>query len=204
VSELPTAIVLLAAGGSARMGRPKQLLPFHGRTLLRHAAETALETPCRPVVVVLGAGVEESRAELAGLDLHACEHPNWQTGMGSSIKLGVRRALELAPDLAAVLITLCDQPLIRAADLGRLLDATLMSARPIIATRYPGSPGVPALFTRPTFPGLLAIDDAAGAKSLLLAAGDRVLTVPIPSALTDVDTPEDYARLTPGNGDACR
>jgi molybdenum cofactor cytidylyltransferase len=197
VYELPTAILLLAAGGSARMGRPKQLLQFQGQSLLRRAAETALATPCRPVVAVLGAAADQSRAQLAGLDLHTSENTNWPSGMGSSIKLGLRRALEIAPELEAVLIMLCDQPLITAADLGKLLDAAVMSARPIIATRYPGSPGVPALFLRPTFPDLLALDDAAGAKSLLLSAGDRVLTVPVPAALTDVDTPDDYARLDP-------
>src|SRR4051812_670484 len=104
------------------MGRPKQLLPFEGATLLRRAAETALATPCRPVVAVLGAGAAESAGELTGLEVHTVENPNWSAGMGSTIKIGLRRATELASDLDAVLIMLCDQPLIRPADLSRLLD----------------------------------------------------------------------------------
>ena len=189
------AILLLAAGGSARMGRPKQFLPFEGTTLLRRAAQTALATPCRPVVAVLGARAAESARELAGLEIHTSENSNWPTGMGSTIKVGLRRATELDPALDAVLLMLCDQPLITPADLARLLEARARTSATIVATAYPGSPGVPAIFSRATFPDLLALDDAAGAKPLLLAAGERVVTVPLPAALTDVDTPDDYARL---------
>ena len=189
------AIILLAAGGSARMGRPKQLLPFEGSTLLRRAAETALATPCRPVVAVLGAAAAESARELAGLDVQTFENANWSAGMGSTLKVGVRHATELDPELDAVLIMLCDQPLITPADLGRLLEARVAHSAPIVATAYPGSPGVPAVFSRAAFPDLLALDDATGAKALLRAAGDRLLTVAIPAALVDVDTPHDYVCL---------
>jgi molybdenum cofactor cytidylyltransferase len=191
------ALLLLAAGGSSRMGRPKQLLTYRGQSLLRRAAETALATPCRPIIAVLGANAEESRTHLADLPLHTSENTNWPSGMGSSIKLGLRRALDLAPDSGAILITLCDQPLITPADLARLIDAHRASPHAIVATAYPNSPGVPALFLRRTFPDLLTLDDAAGAKSLLLAAGNSLLTIHIPAALTDVDTPDDYARLDP-------
>jgi molybdenum cofactor cytidylyltransferase len=194
-----TAIILLAAGGSARMGRPKQLLPFDGTSLLRRAAQTALATPCRPVVAVLGAAAVECARELAGLDVHTSENTRWTTGMGSTLKVGLRRAMELDPALDAVLLMLCDQPLIGPADLARLLEARAQNSAPIVATAYPGSPGVPAIFSRATFPDLLALDDSAGAKSLLLAAGDRVVTLPIPAALADVDTPDDYARLRAAN-----
>ena len=190
------ALVLLAAGGSTRMGAPKQLLRFAGQTLLRRAAETALATPCRPVVVVLGDRAAELAPELAGLDLHACVNANWPDGMGGSIKAGLRYALNEDVRVDGVLLALCDQPLVGPADFGRLIDAARRSTRPIVATAYPGSPGVPALFARSTFADLLAIDDAAGAKSLLISAPDRVETVPITAALADVDTPGDYARLT--------
>jgi molybdenum cofactor cytidylyltransferase len=195
VNELPTAILLLAAGGSSRMGRPKQILTYRGQSLLRRAAETACATPCRPIVAVLGAAADQSRAELANLDLHTSENTSWQRGLGSSIKLGARRALELDPELGAILIALCDQPLVTAGDLQRLIEAHRASGHPIVATAYPNSPGVPAIFSRATFPDLLAIDDATGAKSLLLAAGAALPTVSIPAALTDIDTPDDFAHL---------
>src|SRR3954464_4885480 len=99
------------------MGRPKQLLSFEGTTLLRRAAQTALATPCRPVVAVLGAAAAESARELAGLDVHTFENSNWRAGMGSTIKAGLRRATELDPVLDAVLLMLCDQPLIGPPDL---------------------------------------------------------------------------------------
>jgi molybdenum cofactor cytidylyltransferase len=196
VPDARVAIILLAAGGSQRMGRPKQLLPFAGQSLLRRAAETALAARGRPVVVVLGASAAESARELAGLDVHLSENPNWAAGMGSSIKAGLRRACELDPAVEAVLLMLCDHPLITPADLVRLLETRAHTSAPIVATVYPGSPGVPAVFSRATFPDLLDLDEAAGAKSLLLAAADRVVTVSIPAALTDVDTPDDFARLS--------
>ena len=114
------AIILLAAGGSQRMGRPKQLLPFEGTTLLRRAAQTALATPCRPIVAVLGAHAVESARELAGLEIHTSENSNWPAGMGSTIKVGLHRATAIDPAIDAVLLMLCDQPLIGPADLARL------------------------------------------------------------------------------------
>jgi molybdenum cofactor cytidylyltransferase len=191
------ALLLLAAGGSSRMGRPKQLLTYRGQSLLRRAAETALATPCRPIIAVLGAAADESRAELTHLPLHTSENTNWPSGMGSSIKLGLRRALDLAPESDAILITLGDQPLITAADLARLIDVHRASPHAIVATAYPNSPGVPALFPPPTIPDRHSNDDTAGAKSLLRAAGNSLLTIDIPAALTDIDTPDDYARLDP-------
>ena len=85
-----TAIIILAAGGSTRMGTPKQLLQFEGRTLLRRAAQTALATDCRPVVVVLGASAETMRQELHGLDVVIVENANWQTGMAGSLRTGIK------------------------------------------------------------------------------------------------------------------
>ena len=88
-------IVMLAAGGSTRMGTPKQLLPFRGRTLLRHAALTALESVCRPVVIVLGAHADALRPELDGLDVHVVENKDWPEGMSSSLRVGMQALMEI-------------------------------------------------------------------------------------------------------------
>ena len=189
-------LILLAAGGSRRLGRPKQLLPFRGRTLLRHAAETALASICRPVVAVLGAAAEELEGELAGLPLAVAVHPEWAAGLAGSLRAGLA-ALEGAAEtpVAAAVVMLCDQPGVAAADLDALAAAWRAGGRPLVAALYGGELGVPALFDRSLFPELAALAGDAGAKRVLSRHREAAIAVPLPAAAFDVDTPDDLARL---------
>ena len=110
-SELKIGAMLLAAGGSSRLGQPKQLLRFHGTTLLRHTAEMLTKTSCWSIVVVLGADFEAANAELAGLEIHTAINENWQTGMSSSIKCGLTSLINTEPELDGVVIALYSPPL---------------------------------------------------------------------------------------------
>jgi molybdenum cofactor cytidylyltransferase len=92
-------------------------------------------------------------------------------------------------------IALCDQPLISAAFFDALVQRYVERRAPMVAASYDDRPGVPALFARSLFPNLVGLEGAAGAKALLQAAGDELLTIPAPQAAVDVDTPDDYARL---------
>jgi molybdenum cofactor cytidylyltransferase len=184
------AILVLAAGGSARMGSAKQLLPLGGQSLLRRAATVAVATGCRPAAVVLGRDADAMRAELAGLDVTLVDNPDWKLGMGTSIRAGM--AAVLSPDIAGVVVTLCDQPHVDAAAVATLLDAFHRTGR-TVAARYAGTVGVPAVFGRSMFDALLSLDPAAGAKRLLM--GPDVVPVDLPAAAVDVDTPEDYRRV---------
>ena len=189
-----TAAVVLAAGCSRRMGRPKQLLPFRGRSLLRHAVGTALETPARPVVVVLGAGAGRLAAELAGLPVLVAENPAWDLGPGTSVRAAVAAVERLADPVDAVLLMACDQPFVTAAHLLRLLEARAEAGLPMAASEYEGGPGVPAVFARECFSALSALDPTSGAKPLLARRPEMVARVPFPAAAIDLDTPEDYER----------
>ena len=100
--------VILAAGPSTRMGEPKQLLEFSGQSLLRRAASLVLESGCRPVVVVTGANAAASRESLRGLDVNVAENHDWQSGMSSSLRVGVD-AIASNPKIEAVVLMLCDQ-----------------------------------------------------------------------------------------------
>src|SRR3984957_901398 len=111
------AAILLAAGGSVRMGRRKQLLTYQGRTLLRRAAEAAVEAGCSPIVVVLGCEAERMAPELSDLPVIASVNIDWERGIGSSIKHGAARLLTLSPRVDAALILLSDQPLVNAQTL---------------------------------------------------------------------------------------
>lgn len=190
---LDVAGIVLAAGGSTRMGRAKQVLELDGAPLVRRAALAAREAGCAPVVVVLGGRAAEVAPALLGLGVVLEVNARWQDGLAGSIAAGVARA-ERCGAMSA-LITLADQPLVDATALRRLLDAWRTSGQPIAASRYAGTIGVPACFTRSFFGPLRALEGAQGCKSLLRAHAHATALVDCPEAEHDVDTPEDYARL---------
>jgi len=190
-----SGLILLAAGGSTRLGQPKQLLEYEGRTLLRRAAEMAIASQCHPVVVVLGAQADRLRTELTGLDLLIAENPDWQQGMGSSLRAGLA-ALETAmPDLSGVVLMLCDQPLVTTASLDALRQAHQETGCSLIASEYAGTRGVPAFFSRALFPELRALGDAQGAKAIIERYASEAGTLPLPAGVWDIDTAADYERL---------
>jgi CTP:molybdopterin cytidylyltransferase MocA len=124
------AAMVLAAGASTRLGagRSKQLLRYQGQTLLRRAVEQALASSCRPVIVVLGAEAERCLRELDGLEVRVALNPSWAEGMGASIRAGMTALASAAPDARAVVITLCDQPLVTGAFVDRLVQRYLTEA----------------------------------------------------------------------------
>lgn len=188
-----TAMVLLAAGNSSRMGAVKQLLDYEGRPLLRHAAEVALAAGGDPLIAVLGANADVLRSALSGISVTFAANPRWAEGMGTSIHAGVRAAEESGAD--ALLLLLADQPLIPPEFLRRLIAAHEESRAPIVAARYAGTAGVPALFARPYFDRLLGLAPGQGCKGLILGNPDDAILLDCPQAEFDIDTPADYARL---------
>lgn len=193
-----TGVLVLAAGSSSRMGRPKQLLPYGSSTLLRHATETALATGFGPVLVVLGAGAEQCRGTLDGLDVRTVVNAAWAEGMGTSIATGLAELERIAPQLDGVLILLHDQPAIPAGRLVELV-AARQAADLIVASRYDGVTGVPAWFRRELFEELRRLDGRQGARRLIDAHASRMRPFDLPEAALDLDTPDDYQRLGSGN-----
>jgi molybdenum cofactor cytidylyltransferase len=187
--------VILAAGSSSRMGSPKQILRFRGESLLRRAALAALGAECSPVVVVTGAHAELSRRELEGLDVREVLNPRWETGMASSIGAGLDGLLGADPDVAAAVIMLCDQPHVTADVISSLVSAHRVTRRPVIASTYGGSFGVPALFSRPLFAELARLEGGAGAKQVIKRYASEAHFLPFPGGEVDVDTREDFSRL---------
>jgi molybdenum cofactor cytidylyltransferase len=179
------------------MGRPKQLLPYRGRTLLRHAAETAVASGCGPIVLVTGALHEPLAAEVAGLPIQAVHNPDWETGMASSIHAGLAAVQAAQPH--TVLIMLTDQPHLTPELLRQLVQRQARTQAPIAAAAYGDTLGVPAVFAATVFPELLKLQGQAGAGRLIASYGAAVERVPFPAGLLDVDTPEQYAALLNGN-----
>ena len=196
------AIVVLAAGASKRMGVPKQLLPFRGRTLVRHAVDAALASTCRPVVIVLGANAGQIQPEVEGLPLQIVQNPHWTEGLGSSIRAGSEALMSGAAPPEAVVLALCDQPLVRSDDIDALVTAYRSMKRPIIASEYAGTLGVPALFAQPVLPELLRLAGDAGAKQVIQRHLAAVWPVSCPHGAVDLDTLEDYETIRSGTCDA--
>jgi molybdenum cofactor cytidylyltransferase len=189
------AAIILAAGGSRRLGTPKQLLCIDGESLVRRAARVALASRCRAVFVVLGAHAAAVGAELDGLPLGRVTNRAWREGMGSSIRAGIA---SVARDRSfdAALLLLADQPGVTAALIDRLANELDAGDADLVACTYAGTVGAPALFARRYFPALQALRGDRGAKSVLLAHADAVVQVPFPAAALDVDTHADSRRLT--------
>ena len=182
--------ILLAAGGSTRFGSPKQLAIYQGKTLIRRAAETLVSSGTHPNVAVLGAETEGSTQQLEGLEINTCINKNWHSGMSSSIRSGLKHLLSLEPNLDAVLITLCDQPLITPESLQLLTTHFQTSPTPIVVAKYGDTIGVPALFLSTLFNELLELEGDKGARRLIKNCVDRI-EVEICSAIQDIDVPED-------------
>jgi molybdenum cofactor cytidylyltransferase len=191
----PVGLVMLAAGGSARLGRPKQLLPYGGRSLLRHAAEVAVASLCRPITVVLGAHAAEITGELRGLPVRLVENPCWSEGMGSSLRTGLENLIAISPRMGAVVIALCDQPLLSAGTIDVLVRVHREGLRHLVASEYGGVLGAPALFSRALFGELLSLKRGSGAREIIGRRRGEVWGVPFPGGLIDIDTSDDYEQL---------
>jgi len=207
------AIVVLAAGGSSRLGMPKQLVRWRGRTLLRRAVETALAgvrqgragtgrtaraatVPLGPVVVVLGADARTMRAELRGLPVVVAVNRRWREGLASSLRSGLRAAIAACgrEGPAAVLFVTCDQPCVTPSLL-RSLVQRFRAGAPIVACTYADTLGVPALFDRAYFGELAGLEGDAGAKRIIERHRDVVRVVGFERGATDVDTRDDRESL---------
>jgi molybdenum cofactor cytidylyltransferase len=186
-----TGLIILAAGESSRLGRPKQNLVFNGKTLLRRAVESGLESRCSTITVVLGANSTEITPVSRTTTLYNKE---WKEGMASSIRTAI---LEINNDLSfdQVVIMLCDQPFVDATLLNSLISKQTETGKAIVACTYNGTTGVPALFHRTLFPELLLLQGLEGAKKILKDHADDIAIIPFEQGSIDIDTPADYEQL---------
>jgi molybdenum cofactor cytidylyltransferase len=188
------AAIVLAAGRSTRMGGANKLVAeIGGKPLVRIAAEQALASRARPVIVVTGHERERVEAALAGLPVKLVHNPDFAEGLGTSVRAGIA-AVPARADGAVV--CLGDMPQVDAELINRLIAALApdQGALAVIPT-LDGKRGNPVLWSRRFFPDLMALEGDVGARNLIGRYGEAVIEVPVTgkAALTDVDTQEALA-----------
>jgi len=184
--------VVLAAGPARRFGSAKQLARVAGQPLLYTAVARAYEVTGNALVVVLGAEAAKLAPLLAHFPGSVIVNHEWREGLASSIRAGVAR---LPPGCNGVLLLLADQAAVTADDLGRLAGTWRRQPQYIAAALYAGTLGAPAIFPRSMFRELTELRGDAGARPLLRRNPELVVSVPMPNAAIDVDTPEDLLAL---------
>ncbi len=189
-----TGIIILAAGNSSRLGRPKQLLTFRGKLLVQHAVDEALQAKPGAVVVVTGAGAEEVSVSLADRAVTIVYNAHWLEGMASGIVAGVEKMVQLQ-SVTNFLITVCDQPFVSAALFRDMIKRKRDTGKGIVACAYAGSMGTPVLFDEKYQRDLLHLKGKEGAKALVKGSAKDVATVQFSKGNIDIDTEEDYSGL---------
>jgi molybdenum cofactor cytidylyltransferase len=190
------AVIILAAGSSSRLGRPKQLIPWQGSTLLAHAARTALAAELGPVIIMLGAHADGCRDALSGIDVDIAECAQWAEGMGRTIGAAIAHVALNHPGAEAALITSTDQPFVTAKTLAAIAAARRSHGRRMAAATYSGTIGIPAAFSRSMWDELRQLNGDHGAGSILRAWKAEIIAVPCPEAARDVDTKADVRTLS--------
>ncbi|HZN55608.1 MAG TPA: nucleotidyltransferase family protein [Candidatus Polarisedimenticolaceae bacterium] len=181
--------IVLAAGASSRLGRPKASLPVPhtGRTFAETVLATLRAAEVGVVRVVVAPGA-------AGPNPEEVVNPDPGRGMLSSVQTGLRA---LPPEVEAVLVWPVDHPFVTVGTVRSLVDRFRSGAPPVVVPSYRGRRGHPALFAARVIPELMTADPAEGARSVVLAHADRVeLPVEDPGVIGDIDTPDDYRRWT--------
>ncbi|AWO02086.1 hypothetical protein DLD77_10455 [Chitinophaga alhagiae] len=183
-------IVILAAGASTRLGRPKQLLPYKGDTLLNRAIKAAAGVHAAAVAVVLGA---EAELIQSGVTVPVVVNPQYEEGMASSIRCGIQYMITQGAE--RVILMVCDQPHVDAAHLSALLAQQEATGAKIAASYYEGRSGVPALFDKSLFPELLALEGDVGARHVIEKHAAGTVVVPFPAGAVDIDTEQAWQAL---------
>lgn len=191
---MKTAIILLAAGSSSRLGRPKQLIEFQGNKLIQKAIEEAQKSKSDSLVVVLGWNPELIKSAFDSKQIPFVINENWEEGMASSMQTGLRFLMEKEhPD--QVILMLVDQPFVDADLLNSLILEKEKSGKGIVACSYSDTLGVPAIFDRAYFDEMLSLQGSEGAKKVIMKNKADVFAVDFPLGAVDLDTEEDLERL---------
>ena len=163
---------------------------------MQRAVRGAIEAGCARVIVVAGEVRGRIETELREMPATIVENPRWQRGLGTSIRCGLLHLRSSRPEPDAVVLLACDQPFVDASVIQSLIAEWENSHKPMVASSYTGTLGVPALFDRSCFEELLSLPDDSGAKALLQSRSAEVAQIEFENGAIDIDTPGDFESLT--------
>jgi molybdenum cofactor cytidylyltransferase len=191
--------VVLSAGESSRMGRPKALLPIAGQTFIERIVDALEKTEVGKTVVVLGYNAEEMRRKVEHLPVEILINPNYQQGQLSSLQTAVRR-LQAESDCDAMLVHLVDHPYIDAKLVELMIRRFYETGKLIVVPRFGGKRGHPVIFSRKLFAELLDAPINEGAKAVVNAHRAETLEIETEDEgiTLDIDTPELYRQHVKG------
>ena len=191
------AALILAAGGSRRLGRPKQLEPWGSTTLLGHVIDLVESFPVDETWVVVGADLDRVVNEIGSRPVGIIQNPDWETGLASSLRVGLD-ALTRLSKADGVLVFLGDQPAVRADVVTALIEKHRRSSAMAIVPKYRYARGNPVLIDRALWPRLMSLEGDEGAQRLLQAHSEWVEEVWFDSLPPrDIDTQADVEELRP-------
>lgn len=191
------AALILAAGGSRRLGRSKQLEPWGSTTLLGHVIDLVESFPVDETWVVVGADLDRVVGEIGSRPVGIIQNPDWETGLASSLRVGLD-ALTRLSKADGVLVFLGDQPAVRADVVTALIEKHRRSSAMAIVPKYRYSRGNPVLIDRVLWPRLMSLEGDQGAQRLLQAHSEWVEEVWFDSLPPrDIDTQADVEELRP-------
>ncbi|HTE25126.1 nucleotidyltransferase family protein [Flavitalea sp.] len=188
-------IVILAAGESSRLGEPKQLLIYEGITFLERSIQLASALAGDKVCVVLGANATTILKKVPQAARLSIINDKWKDGMGTSIALGLKTALNLYPVIKSAIFMTVDQLFVTSEHLKALVSLHEQSGKPIVASSYQDAAGIPALFDQTFFKDLLNLETDKGARDIIRSHDHQVAKLALPGGEVDIDTPEQYALL---------
>lgn len=194
-NKVSYGIVLLAAGMSNRLGRPKQLLIYQGDYLLNQAIKVAEKIKEAVTVVIIGAEAESLLNEIKDFNVRVVVNQQFREGMASSIRCGVQYIQHHYNEIENIIMMVCDQPYVNTAHLLKLIACHRATEAKIVASTYSDRKGVPALFNKQVFPELLTLEGDVGAKELIKKYDSEAATVFLPLGEIDIDTEENYKVL---------
>jgi len=188
-------IVILAAGASTRLGKPKQLLQYRGKTLLAHAINEAVNSNADAIVVILGKNADLFKKEIDERKVRVAINSSWEEGMASSLRLGLDTLLNDKPYIDAVIFMVCDQPHVLSSILNELIVTQQKTTKQIVTCNYGDSIGPPALFHKKYFKDLMKLSGDTGARMIIQQNMNDMTTILFPEGEIDIDTEEDYEKL---------
>lgn len=188
-------IVILAAGSSSRLGKPKQLLHYDDKSLLQHTIDVAENSDTNSVIIVLGANAQMISKEINKIDAHIIENKEWKEGMASSVRAGLNELLKISPETDTVIFMACDQPHVSTLLINELIKIHESSGKPIVTCNYGEVLGPPALFHKKYFPELMDLKGDVGARKIIQRHSDEVTTILFTKGSIDIDTMGDYETL---------